>query len=220
MADILHHVKQWIHRAGVGTDCRFGKRTVIDSAARFEGANKLSANAVFLNSRMGYATYVGERSFIKNTEIGRYCSIATDVMTVAGTHPTQFVSIHPAFYSTAKQSGFTYVKEDAFEEYDYLDKERKISVKIGNDVWIGTRATLLEGVTVGDGAVVAAGAVVTRDVPPYAIVGGVPAKVIRYRFSPEEIEKLLEIKWWEKDPAWLSEHAHEFCSVTDFIKKH
>lgn len=212
--------KQYIHRRRFRGVCDISPSAKVDGSDCFEGKNRICAGTAFFHSRLGYASYVGERSFIRNTEIGRYSCIGPEVLTASGTHPTQFVSVHPAFYSTAKQSGFTYVKEDAFEEYDYLDKERKISVRIGNDVWIGTRATLLEGVTVGDGAVVAAGAVVTRDVPPYAIVGGVPAKVIRYRFTPEEIEKLLEIKWWEKDPAWLSEHAHEFCSVTDFIKNH
>ena len=219
MAGFKHCAKQWVHRIKVGKNCKFGRGTTIDSAARFEGENKLAANATFLNSSIGYASYIGERSFIKNAAIGRYSSIATDVMTVSGTHPTDFVSMHPAFYSTAKQAGFTYVDKDSFAEYDYLDKDQKISVKIGNDVWIGARATILEHVTIGDGAVVASGAVVTKDVPPYAIVGGVPAKVIRYRFSPEEIEKLLEIKWWDKDEAWLKQHANEFCSIREFLEK-
>ena len=217
MSRIWHGLKQWIHRRKVGENCRFGRHTTIDTAARFEGGNKLSTNAVFLNSTMGYGSYVGERSFIKNTEIGRYSSIATDVMTVSGTHPTDRVSIHPAFYSTQKQAGFTYVDKDSFEEFRYLDKNRKISVKIGNDVWIGARVTVLEHVTIGDGAVVAAGAVVTKDVPPYAVVGGVPAKIIRYRFSPEEIERLLTIKGWNKDEAWSREHAKEFSSANEFI---
>ena len=70
---------------------------------------------------------------------------------------------------------------------------------IGNDVWIGLNATILDGVTIGDGAIVAAGAVVTKDVPPYAVVAGVPAKIIKYRFTESQIDFLLKFRWWEKD---------------------
>ena len=75
----------------------------------------------------------------------------------------------------------------------------------------------MEGVTIGDGAVVAAGAIVTKDVPPYAIVGGVPAKVIKYRFDEETIKKLLELKWWEKDQAWIKGHADDFDDVEKLL---
>lgn len=107
----------------------------------------------------------GKTPSVKNTVIGRYTCIANDVMTVAGNHPTSFVSIHPAFYSLAQKP--SYVKQSKFEDFKYLNSEKKISIEIGNDVWIGSRATILEGVNIGDGVVVAAGAVVTKDVPPY-----------------------------------------------------
>ena len=80
-------------------------------------------------------------------------------------------------------------------------------------MWIGSRAMILEKVNIGDGVVVAAGAVVTKDIPPYAIVGGVPAKIIRYRFNEETIQKLLEMKWWEKDLEWIKNHADNFDDV-------
>lgn len=214
----MYHIKQFIHRKKIGSVCRFGTHTTIDSKAVFEGANRLGSDSVFLNSSMGYASYVSDHSFIKNTKIGRYTCIADNVLTVAGNHPLTFVSIHPAFYSTVQKS--SYVDKQKFEEFKYIDSERKISIEIGNDVWIGTRAIILEGITIGDGAVVAAGAVVTKDVPPYAIVGGVPAKIIRYRFSDEEIEKLQGLRWWEKGESWIKEHVNEFDDIHKFIKGH
>lgn len=211
----MYHIKQFIHRKKIGSVCRFGAHTTIDSKAVFEGANRLGSDSVFLNSSMGYASYVSDHSFIKNTRIGRYTCIADNVLTVAGNHPLTFVSIHPAFYSTVQKP--SYVDKQKFEEFKYIDSERKISIEIGNDVWIGTRATILEGVTIGDGAVVAAGAVVTKDVPPYAIVGGVPAKIIKYRFTIDEIDVLLKIKWWEKDDLWIREHIRQFESIKMFV---
>lgn len=170
--------------------------------------NRLGENTWFLNSSIGYASYISNNSFIKNTVIGRYTCIANDVMTVAGNHPTSFVSTHPAFYSLAQKP--SYVKRSKFEDFKYLNSEKKISIEIGNDVWIGARATILEGVNIGDGVVVAAGAVVTKDIPPYAIVGGVPARIIRYRFDEEIIQNLLRMKWWEKDQEWIRNHADDF----------
>lgn len=115
--------------------------------------------------------------------IGKYCSIAYGATIIAsGEHNYRRVANYPF---AARLNG----------NID-LDTLSKGSVHIGNDVWLGANSTVLSGVTVGDGAVVAAGAVVTRSVPAYAIVGGVPARIIKYRFSPEIIEALLQISWW------------------------
>ena len=86
-------------------------------------------------------------------------------------------------------------------------------VVIGNNVWIGDKATILPGVSIGDGAVIAANAVVTKDVPPYAIVGGVPAKVIGYRYDEDTIDFLLKVKWWNKDKKWFKEHWELLCDI-------
>lgn len=211
----LHCIKQFIHRKRIGDACIFGKHTTIDSKSYFEGMNRLGNDTWFLNSSIGYASYVSNHSFVKNTVIGRYTCIANDVMTVAGNHPVFFASVHPAFYSLAQKP--SYVKQSKFEDFNYLNPEKRISVKIGNDVWIGARATILEGVTIGDGAIVAAGAIVTKDIPPYAIVGGVPAKIIRYRFNEERIQKLLKIKWWEKGQTWIQNHAEDFEDVEKLL---
>lgn len=218
MKNLLKRVKQAVHRYKVRELCSFEDNVIIDSFDRFEGMNRLTTDVTFLTSSIGYASYIGTGSFIKNTKIGRYTCIATDVVTVAGSHPTsKFVSIHPAFYSTRKQAGFTYVSEEKFSDFNYIDKHQKFTVMIGNDVWIGSGVKIMEGVTIGDGAVVAAGAIVTKDVPPYAIVGGVPAKIIKYRFDEETIKKLLELKWWEKDQAWIKSHADDFDDVEKLL---
>lgn len=112
--------------------------------------------------------------------------------------------------------GFTYVVSDKFIEYKFVDDKHLLV--IGNDVWIGSYARIMEGVTIGDGTIIAAGALVTKDVPPYAIVGGVPAKVIGYRFDEKTIEKLLELKWWDKGEDWIKAHADEFDDVNKLLK--
>lgn len=214
---LLKTFKQVVHRCRVYNLCKVGKKVTLDSRSTFEGKNKIGYATSFLNSRLGYGSYVATNSFIKDTMIGKYTCIAGEVVTVQGNHPINYVSLHPAFYSTA-QKNLCYIRNDKFPDFKYLDITKKISVIIGNDVWIGARATILEGVKIGDGAVVAAGAVVTKDVPPYAVVGGVPAKIIKYRFTEEEIEKLLEIKWWKKNESWLKEHAEEFSDIKKFLE--
>lgn len=213
----MEEVKQFIHRWKYRRTCFFEKETMIDSRCEFEGKNKVSRGCVVLNTKMGYASYIGDHSFVKNTRVGRYSCIASDVKTIPGNHPSsKFVSIHPAFYSTSMQSGFTYVSKNKFQEFNYIDSENRISVIIGNDVWIGARVTIIEGVRIGDGAVVAAGAVVTKDVEPYAVVGGVPAKVIKYRFDENEIKQLQKIQWWNKGKEWIKLHSEEFEDIHRF----
>ena len=112
----------------------------------------------------------------------------------------------------------TYVSEELFEELNYADPERKKAVIIENDVWIGSHAKLCGGITIHNGAVILAGAVVTHDVPPYAIVGGVPARLLRHRFPDDVIEKLQHFKWWEKDDQWLKSHVKEMTDIERMIE--
>jgi len=191
---------------------RFAPFSRIDRYTRFEGDNYLGKHAVLKSSTMGYGSYIAHDTRLDCCSIGRYTSIGSYVKLAEGNHPAGgFMSTHPFFFSTNTMPGKTFVASQKYSDHRYAGED--FLVRIGNDVWIGTAAVLLEGITIGDGAIVAAGAVVTRDVPPYTIVGGVPAKEIRQRFAQEEKEKLLELKWWDRDRRWIQENAELFADI-------
>ncbi len=200
-------------------DVKFGKLATA-SNTKFEGYNIIRSKAHISNSFMGIGSYISENTILRNVEIGRFTCVGTNVKNHFGQHPSStFVSIHPAFYSIAGQAGFTFTETQLFEEHIYIDSEKKVVNRIGNDVWIGANVLIMEGVLIGDGAIVAAGSVVTKNIPPYSIVGGVPAKIIRKRFTDVQIEFLLRFKWWERDLAWLSNHSHMFSDIKKFIRE-
>jgi len=184
-----------------------------------EGKNKIGDNTIFIRSHLGRGTYLGKGCTFSDTVVGRYCSIGNRLKIVSSTHPSStFVSSHPAFFSKLKQAGFTYTNEQKFDEYKYLDKQEMKVVEIGNDVWIGDDVMILGGVKIYDGAIIGSKALVTKDVAPFSIVGGVPAKPIGKRFTDDEIKFLLDFKWWEKDENWISSNAYLFSDIEKFIK--
>ena len=198
---------------------KIGKRCMVYNTL-FEGKNSIAAGTKITNSKVGYGSYININSSLSFVKIGRYCSIADNVCVSLGNHPTNHVSTHPAFYyNTEKQIGWTYHKgEPLFDEiYKYPKGEYFYQVIIGNDVWIGSHAIIMGGISIGDGAVIASGAVVTRDVEPYSIVGGVPAKLIKMRFTEEQRTSLLKIKWWDKSPIEIENSYRSFVDVNNFI---
>lgn len=188
------------------------------ASCHLEGKHEFGCNTLVQNCSIGLATYIAHNSQMKFTNIGRFCSIGENVRTFVGQHPTKdFVSTHPVFFSKQKIIGTTFADKQYFAEHTFLDE--KYVVEIGNDVWIGNNVTILDGVRIGDGAIIASGAIVTGDVAPYAIVGGLPAKVLKFRFEEAEIKRLMEVKWWNWEFDKIRESYKDFHSVSDFLRK-
>ena len=217
---VINKLKKIKYKSSLKSKVIFRKNTAISINSVFEGGNYMGTNSKLIDSYIGYASYVSDNVDLGKTQIGRYTCIAPDVSLVCGKHPTNtFVSVHPAFYAKKSYTGVKYTDKQLFDEYSYLDKDKKIRCRIGNDVWIGTKVTIMEGVTIGDGAIVAAGSVVTKDVEPYTIVGGVPAKFIKDRFEEQEKEFLLKLKWWDKGEEWIKQNAKHFSDIKTFMKE-
>lgn len=158
-------------------------RSEVDRKARVGRGCKLIA------SSLGRFSYVGSGSVLAYTRVGKFCSIASGCRIGLAGHTLSYLSNSPLFTSPRNGTGSTWCCDKCFEEY--------LPVTVGNDVWIGTDVLVRGGVAIGDGAVVGAGAVVTHDVPPYAVVCGVPARTVRFRFPPETVERLLALRWWD-----------------------
>lgn len=176
----------------------------------FEGANSIGERS-FFDGSMGYGSYLGYDCYITG-KIGRFTSISNEVKCNLGVHPYKppYVSTSPMFFSLLNQSGLTFAKKQLFSEV-------KPPIKIGNDCWIGQRVFIAGGISISDGAVVLTGAVVVKDVPPYSIVGGVPAKIIGYRYEQETINELLRIKWWDMPIDWLKVNYELFSDINRFL---
>ena len=175
---------------------------LIGSQCSFEGGNKIAWGSSCADAKLGYGTYIAGHSTVGKADIGRFCSIGCFVRIGLPLHHVTTVSTHP------------------FLEGPTLKNKRTI---IGNDVWIGAGVILLGeggGLCVGDGAIIGAGAVVTKDVPPYAIVGGNPARIIRYRFDEKTIRRLLALKWWNWPIKRILAAKDDFVDVNLFLEKY
>lgn len=191
-----------------------------------EGMNKISPHTSFYG-KLGYGSIIGSRCLI-SAEVGRFTSIGDNFVYTNATHPIHapYVTTSAYFFSlnyNNTPTGKIFAQEQCFEDFRYYDQERKLVNKIGSDVWIGHNVNILGGVEIGDGAVVLGHAVVTKDVPPYSVVGGVPARVIGYRYDEETIEFLLRIKWWNNTEEWFKKNwrlMNDIAALKEYYKNH
>jgi len=185
-------LEPYIHESARVTNSTLGRYTEVSERTRLEEV------------AMGNYSYIMQDGSVWCATIGKFANIAAAVRINATNHPTWRATLHH----------FTYRAADYFDgadnDHDFFEWRRENRVTIGHDVWIGHGATVLPGVTVGNGAVIGAGAVVSKDVAPYTIVGGVPARLIRERFAPSIAERMDELCWWD----W--EHDQLFAALEDF----
>lgn len=177
-------------------DCKLAKHT------------RVLPRCNLIRVEMARYSYIGTNTIVSDTKIGAFCSIGSSCSIGGGVHPTDRVSTSPVFYDSS----------NCFREKNYISADSRNPVKqpqtiIGNDVWIGENVFVSAGVNIGDGAVIGAHAVITKDVPPYAIVAGVPAKILRYRFDEATIKELMATQWWEWSEEKLAENKEWFSKV-------
>ena len=189
-----------VEGAGVSPRARIGRRAIVRRGA------EVGADVV-----LGDFSYIsGPRSYVEAARIGKFCSIARQVVIGPGDHDHSAVTTHPFPVSPSYGGIAPSTKPQA----------QRAPPVIGNDVWIGINAIILRGVTIGDGAVVAANSVVTGDVEPYTVVGGVPARLLKRRFPPEIAEARRRSRWWDWPDAELSARIADFAAPAEFASKY
>jgi len=176
-------VQKFSYRQYLQDGCVIGREVEIINS-KLESRSRYAHHSSIRNSVVGNYSSIGRNTYINHAQIGKFCSISWNVTIGATSHPTNRLTTH----------AFPYVARIGFVDKDNQHCNR---VSIGNDVWIGCHSVIMPGITIGHGSIIGAGAVVTKDIPDYAIAAGNPAKVMRYRCSEEMIKKLLEISWWD-----------------------
>ncbi len=203
-------MKFWILYLNIFCDKCTIKAHSVSRHTKFE-KGVIVEEGVYLNAlKVGKYTYINKNCLIdKNTiSIGRFCSIAYNCRIGLGGHPMDWVSTH----------SFTYKPKYGFSKNDHTQEaERNLETIIGNDVWIGANSTVLAGIKIGDGAIIGAHSLVTKDVEPYSVVIGTPAKHYKFRFNEGQRNKLLQIKWWNWNDNKIKENIELFRNIELFL---
>ena len=193
-----------VYRCCLISNCVIGKEVIIGDDSVIKNSylgfkTRIQRNSMIQNSEISDFSYGGMRLTALHCKIGKFCSISWNVSIGGANHDYKKLTTHSMLYDDS----FGIVDEPLYNRFTS-------DCIVGNDVWIGAGAQILRGVSIGDGAVVAAGSIVTKNVPPYAIVGGVPAKVLKYRFDETVIKELLSIKWWDLDYSFIKSNISLF----------
>lgn len=178
------------------------KNSVVHKTSKVEGGSS------FINSKMEKYSFCGYQCDIQNTEIGSFVSIANNVIIGGGMHPVDWASTSPVFYDN---------RDSVKKKFSRHKRVANLKVVIGHDVWIGNNCLIKQGVQIGHGSVIGMGAIVTKDVAPYTIVAGSPAKLIRNRFDESVSNALLESAWWDLDEEKLEELSIYICEPSKFL---
>lgn len=179
------------------------------------GYNLINHHSTF-GGELGYGSYIGYHSEIVQARFGKFCSVGPYVAFVSNRHPIRtFISSHPSFFAKKGTVDLSFVSQNTDSDQTM---EEKIKFDIGHDVYIGQNSLILGPRKIGNGAVIGAGAVVTKDVPAYAIVVGCPAEIIGYRFEEDICNELNDSEWWNMDDEWLKQHSELFTNPTEFVK--
>lgn len=172
--------------------------------------SKVESGSSLVNTFMDKHSFCGYNCEITNCRIGSYTSIANGVVIGGGMHPVDWVGMSPVFYEG---------RDSVRAKFSHHVRPTPMETTIGHDVWIGQNVLIKQGISIGHGAVIGMGSVVTKDIPPYAIAAGNPARIIRMRFDEQTVEKLLKIEWWNFSDDKLQLAATSFKSVDEFLKQ-
>ena len=191
----------------------------LDAKTLIGSGSRIMQNNIICSTTIGNCTTIGRNNVLNNVSIGSFCSIGSNVFVLDSRHPmyAPFVSSSPCFYKSLFPMPL--IKSN----YEFKEKSHNqfgVSAQIGNDVWIGTNVIIIGNITIGDGAVIGAGSVVTKNVDPYSVVVGNPARKVKERYDSCIIEKLLKIKWWEWPIETIRERKEDFVDLDIFVEKY